>query len=113
MDGLAGPLGLPPPHSLGNLLERRLQHGRGEDLLEQDFQDFPFNGLLGEQGGILTDSGAPALPDRAPVVVVPPTAPPRYCFFPRRLRSAYAATFERFPQICMLHQRRVPFLLVS
>lgn len=39
--------------------------------------------------------------------------PQSYCRCARRLRSAYAETFERFPQICMLHQRRVPFLLVS
>lgn len=30
-----------------------------------------------------------------------------------RWRTAYAATFRRFPQSRMLHQRRVPFLLVS
>ena len=28
-------------------------------------------------------------------------------------RAAYAATLDRLPHICMLHQRRVPFLLVS
>src|SRR5690242_21291372 len=28
-------------------------------------------------------------------------------------RAAYAATLNRFPHSCMLHQRRVPFLLVS
>jgi len=30
-----------------------------------------------------------------------------------RWRAAYAATFKRFPHSCILHQRRVPFLLVS
>ena len=30
-----------------------------------------------------------------------------------RCRAAYVATFARFPQICILHHRRVPFLLVS
>src|SRR5690242_18532047 len=30
-----------------------------------------------------------------------------------RCRAAYAATLSLFPHNCMLHQRRVPFLLVS
>jgi hypothetical protein len=32
---------------------------------------------------------------------------------PVRWRAAYAATLRRFPQSCMLHHRRVPFLLES
>ena len=30
-----------------------------------------------------------------------------------RCLAAYAATFARFPHICILHHRRVPFLLAS
>ena len=37
----------------------------------------------------------------------------RYVYFRSRRRAAYAETFRRFPQSCILHQRRVPFLLVS
>ena len=33
--------------------------------------------------------------------------------FGRRRRAAYAATLKRLPHNRMLHQRRVPFLLVS
>ena len=36
-----------------------------------------------------------------------------YSRSPRRWRAAYAATLSRFPHRRMLHQRRVPFLLVS
>lgn len=49
---------------------------------------------------------------------VSPTINPLSCetlpfYHSFRWRAAYAATLNRFPHSCMLHQRRVPFLLVS